>query len=138
MIEAELREQALRPFDRACHELWEEHHVQCVDSEVSLRALIPSVDLDRIAHCLESMKGQTDRKQNGEARNCVGPPKEGEHSTDIPVNEVEIFEKGQNSHVRTYTCDEPKPSSSIAGGVDENCGTIVYSDHRDENEDRSG
>ena len=60
MLYPKLTEQVLRPFDRAGDKLGIEHHIERVYSKVTLGLLISPVDLDGVAHCLKSMKRESD------------------------------------------------------------------------------
>src|SRR5579863_9454704 len=99
MLFIKLVQYVLRTFDRACHQLGIKHHIQCINPKMPFRFLIPAIDLDRIAHCLKSMKRQSDRKQYSQVRDMTGKTEMTEYRRNIGNKEIIVFKDRQYADV---------------------------------------
>lgn len=77
---------------------------------MSFRFLVATVYFNGIAHGLESVEAQTDRKNDGQVRDMVIVAEKITEAGDIIVDEVVILENSQYTDIGHQAHDQPLPS----------------------------
>ncbi len=72
------------------------HHVQRIDSEVPLRALFASIDLNDVTETLKRVERKTDRQDDTKPFNGIVPVESCRKSGDILIEEVEVLKEEQH------------------------------------------
>ena len=98
LVDMQLSQKVLRAFDRACHQLGVEHHIEGIEAKVAFGFLGATIDLYHIAEALECVERQTD----GQDDMCL-------------VEESLVFEDKEDGEGGDDTCHQP--SLALAGGA---------------------
>jgi len=125
----------LGPFNRTGYQLRIEHDIEGVNPEVPFCGIIPPVDLDGIAHCLKSMKGQTDRQydiQQGQGKRSSG--RSMKQFINILDKEIIVFEKSEYADIGDYAHDEEQFSPSPAGVFNHDACDVIDDNRKNKNQ----
>jgi hypothetical protein len=134
----ELVQEVLRPLDGPGHELRVEHHEQRIDPEVPLRRLLPSIDLDGVAHRLERVERQPDGQHDAQERQRGVAAGDGDQRVQVLDGEVVVLEEREHADVGDEAHDQEHPPASALRGMDRQPGEVVDDDGEEEDEDVDG
>lgn len=107
MLLPELAQQVARPLDRTRHQLRKERHEERKDAQVLLRLDPAVVHVDRVAHRLEGIEGDTHGQQQLEGGRRVAHPHQIGQIRGSAVEEVVVLEGEENTQVGEQAQPQP-------------------------------
>ncbi len=84
-------------YNRTGNQLREQSHIRPERNNIALHLRLPAVNVHRVGHCLECVKGNSDRKCQMKQRNFTA--KQGIH---IPNQKIRIFKKSQKRKINNH------------------------------------
>ena len=128
----------LRPLDRPRHHLRIEQDIERINAEMPLGRLSSPINFDRVAHRLESVKGEPDRQEDVPFRLLVDEPEPGTNPRNFMLREMEIFEEREHADIGHQTRNQESfPRASVAPR-NEQAGRVIDHDQDEQDQDVLG
>ena len=134
MFFVELVQYVLRSLYGTGDQLGVKHDIQCIGPKFPFGFLISSVYLDGIAHGLECVKAQTDRKEDGQIGNRIGAAQGMDECSNVLIDEVVILKDRQYANVGYEAPGEEELFSGSLRIFDEYTCIIVNDDREEQDE----
>src|SRR4051794_41186753 len=98
-----------RPFDGPCDQLRKERNERQELNSVTTRAHLATIDIDRVAHLLECVEGNSDRQHDAKCVEVRLQPDRAQHLREAPDEEIKVFKESKNHQVQPETYSQKAP-----------------------------